>query len=77
MSCASPKPIRGHQPASRGARSRQEEAGARVGVARLWVVARAMRKDGGRFLAGLQEAGWGVEKPALPSSCFTAELRQT
>jgi hypothetical protein len=33
MSCASPKPIRGHQPASRGARFRQEEAGARVGVA--------------------------------------------
>ena len=36
-----------------------------------------MRKDGGRFLAGLQEAGWELERPALPSSCFTAELRQT
>ena len=37
-----------------------------------------MRKDGGRFLQGLQEAGWGTELPALPpNSDSTAELRQT
>ena len=36
-----------------------------------------MRKDGGRFLAGLQEAGWDTQLPAIPSECFTAELRQS
>ena len=36
-----------------------------------------MRKDGGRFLQGLQEAGWDTETPAIPSECFTAELRQS
>lgn len=36
-----------------------------------------MRKDGGRFLQGLQEAGWETETPAIPSECFTAESRQS
>ncbi len=36
-----------------------------------------MRKDGGRFLAGLQEAGWDTQLPAIPPERFTAELRQT
>jgi integrase len=36
-----------------------------------------MRKDGGRFLQGLQEAGWETDLPAIPPGNFTAELRQT
>ncbi len=36
-----------------------------------------MRKDGGRFLQGLQEAGWETDLPAIPPGNFTAELRQS
>jgi integrase len=36
-----------------------------------------MRKDGGRFLQGLQDAGWGAELPALPTpDTSTTRLKQ-